>query len=238
MIIYGINAVSEAMHAGVPVRTLYIQDGKDGNTRIAGIAAAARRQAQPIAIESVPDLKAVCRSPDHQGVAAELESGLDQSLPLDPPPADHLVILDGIQDPHNFGACLRVCEVFGFSHVVYHQGNSSGITSAAIKVSAGAAFHIHLYQSNLTRAVRGLQSRGYLIITLDAQATTSIYVAVLPAKFALVMGSEGDGVRHAIRRLADESWRIPIRGRLDSLNVSCALSATLSDLARRLPATP
>lgn len=232
MIIYGINPVSEALRADVPVRTIYVQSGKDKNRRIAGILSAAERHGQTV--KTLPDLQSVCKSQDHQGIAADLGRELDQVLPLDPPPGDQLVILDGIQDPHNFGACLRVCEVFGFPNVIYHQGNSSGLTSAAIKVSAGAAFHVNLYHSNLNRAVRGLQDRGYAIITLAADAETSLYEAELPEKFAVVMGSEGDGVRHAIRRLADTSWRIPIRGRLDSLNVSCALSATLSEMARRL----
>lgn len=233
MIVYGINTVSEALHAGVPMKALYLQEGKDANKRIAGILGAAQRLGIPV--EPQPDLERLCGTREHQGLAAELGGNLDRPLPLDPPPSPHLVMLDSIQDPHNFGACLRVCEVFGFPHIIYHQGNSSGITPAAIKVSAGAAFHVKLYLSNLNRAVLALQERGYKILILDAAPEyPSLYDIVLPEKFCLVMGSEGEGVRHAIRRLADGGVRIPIRGRLDSLNVSCALSATLSELARRL----
>ena len=133
------------------------------------------------------------------------------------------------------GAALRVCNCFGFDTVIYHQGNSSGLTSAAVKVSTGAAFHLHIYHSNLNTAVRRLKDDGYTLYALEARTDTTIYDCALPDKFALIIGSEAKGVRHAIKRLVDDIVTIPMRGNVDSLNVSCVLSATLSEFSRRLP---
>jgi len=230
MIYYGIHPVSESIDSPRPPERIYVQRGKQ-NPRIDSILAAARQRG--IATETVADLDRRCGSGDHQGVAAELRQPLSKFLPDAHELGDRLLLMDSIQDPHNFGAALRVCDAFGFQDIIYHQGNSSGLTPAAVKVSAGAAFHLNLYISNLNSAVKRLHNAGYRIIALDAEGEQSIFTADFSSKFCLVIGSEGRGIRHNIRRQSDLTVSIPMAGRVSSLNVSCALTAVLAEIAGR-----
>ncbi len=232
MLIYGINPISEAIRTGAVIGRLHVATGKESNPRIAGIIAKARERQVPVDLQA--NLQRLTRSDAHQGIAAELP-GLVRQLPPATALAPWLVMFDSIMDPHNFGAALRVCAAFGFDQVIFHKGNSSGITPAAVKVSAGAAFHVTIFESNLNKAVRQLQEAGYGILVLDADGDQTIYDCPLPEKLCLVIGAEDKGVRFAIQRLADQKVAIPMRGKLDSLNVSTALSAALCELSRRLP---
>ncbi len=174
------------------------------------------------------DIKKLCRSDNHQGVCAHIETLNENNLFQTEISTKKFVMFDGIQDPHNFGAALRVCEVFGFNHVIFHKGNSSGLTPTAIKVSAGAAFHLNLYQTNLNSAIKRLKYLDFQICTLDNNSEQSIYETTFPDKICFVIGSENKGVRFSIKRQSDIDLKIPLFGRVDSLNVSCALSAVLA----------
>jgi 23S rRNA (guanosine2251-2'-O)-methyltransferase len=232
MIFYGINPVLESLRSPYTPERVYVEQGKGkSNPRINGIIKLARESG--IVVETVADLRQLCRSSQHQGVAAEI-SGLGMR-PLEEVSilGDQVLMLDSIQDPHNFGAALRVCDALGFPDVIYFKGNSSGVTPAAIKVSTGAVFHLNLFQSNLNRAIKRLKEAGYRIVVLEAEGDASIYDADYSGKLCLVMGSEGAGVRHNILRQADQVMSIPMSGHVTSLNVSCALTAVLSEMARR-----
>jgi 23S rRNA (guanosine2251-2'-O)-methyltransferase len=231
MIFYGIHPVTEALRAERPLARIITQRGKD-NPGIEGIRALSGRRG--VREEQVSDLARLCNAREHQGVAAEIP---DERLFVSPEAAlaeARSVMLDSIQDPHNFGASLRVCEVFGFTTVFFQKGNSSGLTPAAIKASAGAAFHLKIARVRLNRTVQQLQDSGSTIFALDGRGSESVYDVALPARFCLVVGAEHKGVRFAIRRLTDAVVRIPMSGCLDSLNLSCALSVALSEFRRRL----
>ena len=231
MWIYGINPIAEALRSPRrPVRLVF-QAGKD-SPRLQHL----RRQAgvAGIPVEEAPRLDTlVSADAVHQGVAAEFAGPWELPLADLPADVDRLVVFDGLNDPHNFGAALRVCEVFGFPHVLYHHGNSSGLTPAAVKVSSGAVFHLALYVDNLNRALHTLKERGFAVWVLEGSGAASLYDLPLPPRLCLVIGSEEHGVRFNIRRQADALVRIPTRGKVESLNVSCALSAALAELARR-----
>lgn len=229
MIVYGINPVSELLRTGVSPKRIVVMPRKLGNSRIQGILADAKSKDVPI--QHMEHLERITGNDRHQGICAEIEAR-EKELPDPPEIGDRVVIFDGIMDPHNFGAALRVCEVFGFTNIVYHKGNSSGLTAAAIKVSAGAAFHLDIYTCNLNSAIRRLQQAAYHILVLEGSGDTSIHEVTLPEKVCLVIGSEDKGPRHNIMRLANTVARIPMSGRVDSLNVSCALSAALAVLSR------
>ncbi len=229
MIFYGINPLLESLHSPFKPQRIYVQQGKE-NPRINGILKLATELNIPI--EYVPNLDRVCGDRVHQGVAGEFEQFPRYVLRDDTLLNDQVVVFDGIQDPHNFGAAMRVCDAFGFPDIIYHKGNSSGLTPAAIKVSTGAVFHLRLFISNLNNAVKMLQDRGYRICPLEANGTQSIYDADYSGKFCLVIGSEGAGVRNNILRQADTTLTIPMYGKISSLNVSCALSAVLCQIAR------
>ncbi len=234
MIIYGINPVSEALHAGLKPTRILADFGKKDNTRLQGLIRAAK--AQGIPVENARNLERDTGTRGHQGIAADIPD-FEKPLPNPSSLGNRVIMLDGIMDPHNFGAALRVCDVFGFHDVIYFKGNSSGITPAAVKVSSGAAFHLNIFQCNLNTAVRKLKDAGYQILIMDAKAEHNLYEVELPERLCLVMGAEDKGVRHAIKRLADLPVNIPMRGHVDSLNVSCALSAALSEISRRSPWT-
>jgi 23S rRNA (guanosine2251-2'-O)-methyltransferase len=231
MIIYGVNPVIEALRANWPLTELTVASGKRGDG-IARVEALAQEKAVPV--RQTRDISKLTEgNRAHQGVCARMAREPAVPLPNTSLAVDRWVMLDGIQDPHNFGAALRVCECFGFHHVIYHRGNSCGVTPTAIKVSAGAFFHLTLYVSNLNAACRRLQRDGVHICVLDGAAELSLDDAELPTPYCLVVGSEGRGVRHAIRRLADTACAIPLYGRINSLNVSCALTAALASCRRR-----
>ncbi len=230
MIFYGINPLLESLHSSSLPKRVLVQSGKD-NPRIQKIVQLASEK--KIVVERVNNLAKICDSPNHQGVAAEI-NGLGQ-LKLDEVSdiADRVLILDGIQDPHNFGASMRVCDAFGFRDIIYHRGNSCGITPAAIKVSTGALFHLRLLQSNLNSALKRMLSENYRVLALEAEGEVDIYDADYSGKICLVMGSEGKGIRFNIKRQATSLIRIPMAGNINSLNVSCALTAVLSEVARQ-----
>jgi 23S rRNA (guanosine2251-2'-O)-methyltransferase len=225
MIFYGINPIMEALRAQHPLQHIYVVDRKS-SPAITKILNLAKREG--VLIRRVPDMRGITKSPDHQGVCAECDDLGTTTLPLQPIDADRIVMLDGIEDPHNFGASLRVCEGMGVRDVIYHKGNSSGITPAAVKVSTGALFHLNLYHSNLNSAIKKLKYDGVAIVVLDGGGDTTIYDWEPTQPYCLVIGSEGKGVRFAIQRQADLVLRIPMRGNLNSLNVSCALTAALA----------
>jgi len=233
MIIYGVNPVREALRAvpPLPVR-VYLEASRSG-PRAHEIRQLALRQG--VALTTVDNLDRLTDSREHQGCAADL--GERPPLTLDdlPDSTTRVVMLDGLQDPHNFGAALRVCEVFGVPEVIFHHGNSCGITPAAIKASAGAYAHLRLYESNLNRACKRLKERGFALAILAADGTIPLPAWRPQGKVCLIMGSEGEGVRHALRRLGDLTLAIPMRGRVDSLNVSNALAVALYQLSLTPP---
>ena len=231
MIIFGINPIIESLHSERRPDSIYVQSGKR-NKRLSHVVGMAERFNIPVNV--VDSMDKICgRNVVHQRVAGEFSVKLTQSLKSLPSDVDRVVLLDGLEDPHNFGASLRVCEVFGFPHVIFHKGNSSGLTSIAAKSSAGAVFHLNLYSSNLNQAIKHLKDSGFSIICMEAQGAESIFDVELPSKYCLVVGSEGKGVRHNIREQSDKVVNVPMRGRVNSLNVSCALSATLCEFSRK-----
>ena len=232
MLCYGINPILEALRSDSPPTKLLVHRGKD-NKRLQHLRGLATKRDIPV--QENADLDRLCgQNAVHQGVAGEFADTWYRPLEQLPDDVERLVVFDGIRDPHNFGAALRVCETFGFRHVLYHLGNSSGMTPVAAKTSSGAIFHLHLYAANLNKAMQALQQRGFSIYALDMAGQHSIHSVPLEPPFCLVIGSEGDGVRHNIRRVATAMVNIPMAGHIESLNVSCALSACLCTFAHRL----
>lgn len=233
LVFYGINPVFESLRSERLPSRIFLAEGKDANPRLRKLVQLAGQRGVPV--ETVRHPEAICHSPDHQGVCASAANLAPQPLEALPADATRLVMLDGLQDPQNFGAALRVCDSFGFPHVLFHEGDSCGVTPAAIKASAGALFHVRLYESNVNRAIKFLKTAGYTLIVMEADAPKALWELELPPAFCVVVGSEGRGVRHLVRQHSDLQGRIPLRGKVTSLNVSCALSVALYEFARRGP---
>lgn len=174
----------------------------------------------------------------HQGVVAKVdgrikELKLDDVLDTLEGPA-LLLVLDGVQDPHNLGACLRVADAAGVHAVIAPRDKAVGLTATAIKVASGAADTVpYITVTNLARALKEMQERGIWIAGLDADAEKDIYATDLTGSVALVMGAEGAGLRRLTKETCDFLTRIPMVGSVESLNVSVASGVCLFEALRQ-----
>ncbi len=176
----------------------------------------------------------------HQGVIARVKPGkvlnerdLDEVLAgLDKPP--FLLILDGVTDPHNLGACLRSADAAGVDAVIVPKDKSAGLTPAVRKVACGAAESVPLIQvTNLARSMRELQDQGIWIYGAAGEATQTLYQCKLSGPIAVAMGAEGKGLRRLTREHCDELVSLPMAGAISSLNVSVATGICLFEVVRQ-----
>jgi len=145
-----------------------------------------------------------------------------------------LLVLDGVQDPHNLGACLRVADAFGVHAVVAPKDRAVGMTPVVAKVASGAAETVpYVTVTNLARTLRELKEDGVWIVGTDDQAGTSLYGARFDGPLAWVLGAEGEGMRRLTREHCDELVRIPMAGAVESLNVSVAAGVCLGETTRQ-----
>ena len=145
-----------------------------------------------------------------------------------------VLILDSIQDPRNLGACLRSANAAGIDCVVINKDGSSPINAVVHKTSAGAINTLKIFQvTNLTRTIKALQKNGLWVIGLDGSTSTTIYDVNLSHATAIVMGSEGKGIRQLIKKTCDQLVSIPMTGSVESLNVSVATGITLFESKRQ-----
>lgn len=177
----------------------------------------------------------------HQGVAARvqpieqarsLDDLLEQLEPTGEPPL--LLVLDGITDPHNLGACLRVADGAGAHAVIAPKDHAAGINATVAKVASGAAETMPYFMvTNLARTLGELKERNIWIIGTSDDAPRTLYQADLKAPVALVLGAEGQGMRQLTRKTCDELVSIPMRGAVESLNVSVASGVCLYEALRQ-----
>lgn len=175
----------------------------------------------------------------HQGIIARIvpakernEHDLDQILDQTATPL--LLILDGVTDPHNLGACLRTADAAGVDAVIVPKDKSAQLTAIARKVACGAAETVPLVRvTNLARTMRDLQERNVWIVGTAGEAEASLYQAKLTGAIALVMGAEGDGMRRLTREHCDQLVSIPMAGSVSSLNVSVATGVCLFEIVRQ-----
>ena len=176
----------------------------------------------------------------HQGIVARVKPGRqyqETDLPdllasLDHPP--FLLILDGVTDPHNLGACLRSADAAGIDAVIVPRDRSAQLNATAKKVACGAAESVPLIRvTNLARTMRLLQEENIWIIGTAGEADHSLYQSKMAGAMALVMGAEGDGMRRLTREHCDELISIPMAGSVSSLNVSVATGICLFEAVRQ-----
>ena len=174
----------------------------------------------------------------HQGVVARVAATqrvlkLDDVLDTLAEPA-LLLVLDGVQDPHNLGACLRVADAAGVHAVIAPKDRACGLNATAIKVASGAAESVpYISVTNLARTLRELRERDILTIGAAAEATQDLYAVAQTGPMAWVLGAEGDGLRRLTRETCDQLARIPMLGSVDSLNVSVASGICLFEARRQ-----
>lgn len=176
----------------------------------------------------------------HQGVLAICtpvavgnESDLDNLLDQQEKPL--LLVLDGVTDPHNIGACLRTADAAGVTAVITPRDKSGTLTPTAVKIASGAAESVPFIQvTNLARTLKYLAERGIWIYGTAGEADKDIYQAKFSLPMALVMGAEGDGMRRLTREHCDQLVKIPMMGKVSSLNVSVATGVCLFEIQRQL----
>jgi 23S rRNA (guanosine2251-2'-O)-methyltransferase len=234
VIIYGINPVLEALRAG-RVRELRI--GERADVRLNQLLALAGERGVRVRRVPADTLERDSRRGVHQGVVAEIEGAADYSVDeilSGASGAPLLVVLDGIEDPHNLGAILRTADAAGVDGVVVQSRRAASRDGVAAKASAGALAHVKIAEVvNIARAVEELKEAGVWTIGLASEAPDSYDAIDLTLPSALVLGAEGAGLRRLVRERCDRLAAIPMRGHVGSLNVSVAAGVVLFEAVRQ-----
>jgi 23S rRNA (guanosine2251-2'-O)-methyltransferase len=235
MIIYGFNPVLEALRAG-RVRRLRIGPRSDRRTD----AAVALAKAAGVAVERVDAsaLERLARGGVHQGIVAELaripDCTVQELVEGAAPAAPLLVVLDGVEDPHNLGAIARTVDAAGGHGIIRQARHAAALDGVAAKASAGAISFVRFATVvNIARALEELKEAGVWAVGLAADAAEPYDEIDFTMPTAIVVGSEGDGLRRLTRDRCDRLARIPMAGSVDSLNVSVAAGITLFEAARQ-----
>ncbi len=237
-ILFGFHAVTVRLKtAPQSIAEIHI-DASRRDQRMKGFVERAKEAGARLVDSDDERLKALCGTHRHQGVVAKVQAlapitSLDDVLDLvEGPPL--LLVLDGVTDPHNLGACLRVADGAGAHAVVAPKDHAVGLNATVAKVASGAAETVpYLMVTNLARTLKELKEREVWIIGTSDQAQKSIYELDLKGPVALVLGAEGEGMRQLTAKTCDELVRIPMKGAVESLNVSVAAGVCLFEALRQ-----
>lgn len=239
-LLIGIHSVAAVLeHDSSNIIELFVESGSH-NPRVQALIEMAREQGIKAQIRPRDALDRLSEGERHQGVIARYrtapprgESDLADLIAKAGNNAMFLV-LDGVTDPHNLGACLRSAEAAGVTAVITPKDRAVGVTSIVRRASAGAADRIPLVVvTNLARTLKQLKEAGVWLIGLVGDAEQSLYALKLIGPIALVLGSEGEGMRRLTRESCDFLARIPMQGQMESLNVSVATGVVLFEALRQ-----
>lgn len=239
--VFGVHAVRALLDRGEVPRELWVQEGSAG-TRLAELVEMARQGGARLHTRPRDELDRLARGAAHQGIVAfatplafEGETSLWLRLegwPHEAPPL--LLVLDGITDVHNFGACLRSADAAGVHGVIVPKDRAAPLNAMVRKVACGAAESMPVYQvTNLARAMARLKALGVWITGTAGEAEASLFEADFSGPTALVMGAEGKGMRRLTREACDTLVKLPMAGRVSSLNVSVATGICLFEAVRQ-----
>ena len=237
-VLFGFHAVGVRLKtAPTSIIELYVDPSRRDARMKQFLSRAAEAGARVIEADGLR-LTRLAGSAGHQGVAARVQA-LDQARSLDDlldelsgPPL--LLVLDGVTDPHNLGACLRVADGAGAQAVIAPKDHAAGINATVAKVASGAAETVPYFMvTNLARTLGELKERNIWVVGTAGEADKSLYQADLKGPLALVLGAEGPGMRQLTRKTCDELVHIPMRGAVESLNVSVASGVCLFEAARQ-----
>ena len=233
----GFHAVMAALEDGAakPYEILLADTRQDDRAR--RLLALAREHSVPVRTVSRSDLDIKAPELRHQGVLALIparEFAGEDALDAPASPDRLFLALDGVQDPHNLGACLRTAEAVGATAVIIPKDRAASLTAVALKAAAGSAERVPVIAvTNLSRTLEKLKERGYWLTGLAGEATETLYEADLTGPLVLVMGAEGAGMRRLTRETCDRLVKIPMLGKIESLNVSVAAAVCLYEAFRQ-----
>ena len=232
-VLIGIHPVREALRAGHAIDRVLIVRGA-GGSRLQEIIELCRQRSVPVRFESRPTLEKLSGSTSIQGVVAvgsvEHYADLVQVLSK----SRMVVVLDGVEDPHNLGAVVRTVDAAGADAVVIPQRRAAGLTETVATAAAGALAYVPIVRvGNLGRTLEEMKAAGYWIYGLDERGDHDYDAVEYTPPSALVLGCEGKGLHQHVRKRCDFLVRIPLAGRISSLNVSVAAGIALFEWKRR-----
>ncbi|MDR5900846.1 23S rRNA (guanosine(2251)-2'-O)-methyltransferase RlmB [Halomonas icarae] len=239
--VFGVHAVRALIERGEIPRELWVQQG-GAEARLAELVETARGGGSRIQSRPRDELDRLAQGAAHQGVVAfttplafEAENALWfrlEAWPHATPPL--LLVLDGITDVHNFGACLRSADAAGVHGVIVPKDKAAPLNATVRKVACGAAESVPVYQvTNLARALARLKSLGVWVTGTAGEAESLVFEVDLTGATALVMGAEGKGMRRLTREACDQLVKLPMAGTVSSLNVSVATGISLFEVVRQ-----
>ncbi|MGE4533972.1 23S rRNA (guanosine(2251)-2'-O)-methyltransferase RlmB [Halomonas sp.] len=239
--VFGVHAVRALIERGETPRELWVQEGSAGE-RLAELVDAARAGGARVQRRPRDELDRLAHGAAHQGIvafAAPLAFAAESELwfrleawPGEAPPL--LLVLDGVTDVHNFGACLRSADAAGVDGVIVPKDKAAPLNATVRKVACGAAESVPVYQvTNLARALARLKTLGVWVTGTAGEAEALVFEADLAGPTALVMGAEGKGLRRLTREACDQLVKLPMVGSVSSLNVSVATGICLFEAVRQ-----
>ena len=238
-IIEGRNAVTEALRAGTPIDKIYLARGET-DAALGHIASTARSKGVVVVECDRRKLDGMSRTHSHQGVIAlaavreyaSVDDILEAARAKGEPPL--IVVCDELSDPNNLGAVIRTAECAGAHGVIIPKRRSAGLTAVVAKTSAGAVSHVPVARvANLPALLKELKEAGVWVFGTAADGDRLLYDADLKGPAAIVIGSEGDGMGRLVAETCDFKVRIPMRGKLNSLNASAAAAILLYEAVRQ-----
>jgi 23S rRNA (guanosine2251-2'-O)-methyltransferase len=237
-ILFGFHAVNGRLRRRPDsVHEIYLDPARR-DARARDLAAQAAAAGVRVIEADASRIERIAGAAKHQGVAArvaaiELRTGINEVIAQAQEPV-LLLVLDGVQDPHNLGACLRVADAFGAHAVIAPKDRAVALTATVAKVASGAAESVpYLQVTNLARTLKQLQDAGVWITGADQEGGDPLSLATLDGPLAWVLGAEGEGLRRLTRESCDRLVRIPMQGSVESLNVSVAAGICLYESRRQ-----
>jgi 23S rRNA (guanosine2251-2'-O)-methyltransferase len=231
--IYGKNPVKELLESGKPVQRGFVI--RDTNADLCALAQ--KKQISMTVLEK--NIFFSRFTGNHQGIVMEIEDfpvfSLEEELPkFKSVPNPLVLMLDGIEDPHNFGAIIRSAEAGGASAIIIPKNRSVGITGTVAKVSSGAIEHIDIVEvTNLNQAIEKLKKNGFWIVGTDLQAAKSYDQIDVSVPLCLIIGNEGKGISRLVKENADYNVKIPMVGKTNSLNASVSAGILIFEILRK-----
>jgi 23S rRNA (guanosine2251-2'-O)-methyltransferase len=231
-ILSGIHPVAEALRAKHSLDRILVAQGA-GGPRLQEIIDLARRSGVSVRFEPRVALDKLAGSSAHQGVVAVGAASKYADL-ADAASAQLVVVLDGVEDPHNLGAIIRTAHAAGAGAVIIPERRAAGVTDVVAKAAAGAVEYLPIVRvTNINRALEDLKQKQYWIYGLDERGTETYDQIDYAAPTAIVLGGEGKGLHEQVRKHCDALVRIPMAGKISSLNVSVAAGVVLFEWKRR-----
>lgn len=238
LVLCGIHSVIEALKSEQAIEKIIMEKGHERNSRLSGIFGMARNEGIPVVFADKERLSQLARNTHHQGVIAILSAGVYQDpgeilLKAKSQVSPIMLLLNSVQDPHNLGSLLRTADAFGVAGIVIPKRRSAGLSPGAARASAGAMAHVPVARvSSLAAFANTLKKEGYWIVGADSNGATDLWNVDISGHVALMLGGEDEGLSKPLLDICDVVVRIPMCGKINSLNVGVSGAICLFEILR------